>query len=323
MATPLEIVKRSARGASGTNSPQLYIIGFILVIVALLVIYEIIRTTKLIGSTWKNITSRFRILILTSCFLQLALTSILFLISFNWKSIFPLLFFYNYLPAWLQFCTFILYILYLSKTFRLVEGKQTKAKKYFDFIFAFLIIGSFILVILVSYFNGKNLEDGKNNSNSGILEALYIVILMLPLVILFIVMGVKYYKKFQGYILVKIQKERIKYTIILLLIDGSIFTIFLIYALVATFGKNKITKSVDDYLENKEYSKFDTYVLIFTFIFIVIPAFVLFIILHRVLTIEKRMFQREENVLLADPDDDYNIDNINGGNEYKLFDVKN
>ncbi|KAJ5074082.1 hypothetical protein M0811_00710 [Anaeramoeba ignava] len=322
MVPLLELTKRMARGASGTNSPQLYISGIISAIIALLILYEIIRTIKLTGSTWKNITSRFRILILTSCFLELTLTSILFIVSFNWKSTFLIIFFYITFPAWLQFCTFAFYILYLVKTLYMIEGKQTKLKKYLDFIFGILISVCIILIVILDYFDAKMLDEGKDNLALDILSVLYNIILMLPLSILFIITGVKYYKKFKGYILVKIQKERIKYTMILVLIDGSLFTIFLISNLFSLFGINKITNSVDDYLENKEYSKYDTYSLFVTLIFIVIPALVLFIVLHRILSIEKGMFGREENILLTGDDDDYNIDNINGGNEYKLFDVK-
>ncbi|KAJ5074085.1 tobamovirus multiplication protein 1-like isoform x1 [Anaeramoeba ignava] len=319
MVSALEMAKRRARGASGTGSPQLYVIGIISAIVALLVFYEIIRTIRITGSTWKNLTSRFRILILSSCFLELALISVLFLVSFNWKSVFPLLFLYDALPSWFQFCTFAFYTLYLAKTLYMIEGKQTKTKKYLDFIFAMLIIFSFAFVFLVSYFDSKYLEDEDKYKGSDILAALYLAILILPLLILFGIMGVKYYKKSHDYLLLLIQKERIKYVMLLIIIDGLIFLGFFIWSLFSAFGGNKIQKNVDDYLENKEYSKYDTFALIFGLIFFIIPAFVLFIILHRVLSNEKGMFQREENILLTDLDDD-NDDNFNS--EYKLFDVK-
>ncbi|KAJ5074084.1 hypothetical protein M0811_00712 [Anaeramoeba ignava] len=319
MVSSLEIVKRTARAASGTGSPQLYIIGIISAIVALLVLYEIIRTIRLTRSIWKNITSRFRILILSSCFLELFLTSIFFLISFNWKSIFSIIFFYITFPVWLQFCTFTFYILYLAKTLYMIEGKETKLKKYLDLIFGILIGFNFIFVILLDYFNSKILEKGKSNLGADILATLYIVFLMVPLVVLFTIMGVKYFKKSKEYVLVKIQKERIKYTIILIIIDDLIFTVFLVSTLFGAFGANKITSTVNGYLEDEEYSKYDTSILLITLIFVMIPAFVLFLILHRVLSIEKRMFQREENILLTDSFDYYsNVDPINSFN----FDLK-
>ncbi|KAJ5074078.1 importin subunit beta-1 [Anaeramoeba ignava] len=297
------------------------LLEFISAIIALLILYEIIRTIKITGSTWKNLTSRFRILILSSCFLELILSAILFIVSFNWKSAFLVLFFYNSLPIWLQFCTFIFYILYLAKTLYMIEGKQTKLKKYLDLIFSILIIVCFIIVILIDYFNAKSINEGKNSLDRNILSGLYTIVLMLPLSILFVVMGVKYYKKSKDYLLVKIQKERIKYTIILIVIDGSIFTTFLIWSLFSAFEINEAIKKIENYLKNEEYSKYDTSVFFTNFVFVLIPAFVLFIILHRILSIEKGMFQREENILLAEGDDDV-IDNFNGGNEYKLFDVK-
>ncbi|KAJ5074081.1 hypothetical protein M0811_00709 [Anaeramoeba ignava] len=323
MTSVLELTRRAARGASGTGSPQLYISGIISAIIALLILYEIIRTIKLTGSIWKNITSRFRILILSSCFLELTLSAIIYIVSFNWKSTFLIIFFYTTLPIFLQFCTFIFYILYLSKTLYMIEGKQTKLKKYLDLIVAISVIVCFVLIIIIGYFNAKMMDEEKDNLALDILSFLYIFILILPLPILFIVMGVKYYKKFKGYILVKIQKERIKYIMILIVIDGSLLTIFFISNLCSVFGINKITSNTSDYLENKEYSKYDTYSLFTNLIYVIIPAFVLFIVLHRILSIEKGIFGREENILLAGDDDDYNIDSINGGNEYKLFDVKN
>ncbi|KAJ5074079.1 hypothetical protein M0811_00707 [Anaeramoeba ignava] len=318
MASILEIVKRAARAASGTRSPQLYILGIISAILALLILYEIIRTIKLTGSIWKNITSRFRILILTSCFLEITLTSIVSLVSFNWKSVFLIIFFYTTLPTFLQFCTFSFYILYLAKTLFMIEGKQTKLKKYLDLIFVISIIVYFILLIILDYFTAKNVNEGKDNSTSNLLSALYIIIFIFPLVILFVIMGVKYYRKFKDYLLVSIQKERIKYIMILIIINGVIFTIFFIYALFGAFEKNKISDTVGTYLANEEYSKYDTYALIFTLVFGLIPAFVLFIILHRILSIEKGMFQRQENILLAGDDNNEYLNN-----EYKLFDVKN
>ncbi|KAJ5074080.1 hypothetical protein M0811_00708 [Anaeramoeba ignava] len=319
MVSSLEIVKRSARGASGTGSPQLYISGIISAIIALLMLYEIIRTVKLTGSTWKNLTSRFRFLILSSCFLELTLSSIVFIVSFNWKSTFLIIFFYTTFPVFIRFCTFSFYILYLVKTLYMIEGKQTKLKKYLDLIFSISVIGDFILIVILDHLDAKNINEGKDSLGSNLLSSLYIIVLMLPLSILFGIMGVKYYKKFKDYLLVSIQKERIKYIMILIIIEGSIFTIFLIYALFSAFGINKISITVDNYLENEEYSKYDTYALIFSLVFVIIPALVLFIILHHILSIEKGMFQREENILLAGDDDN----NENLDNEYKLFDVKN
>ncbi|KAJ5074090.1 hypothetical protein M0811_00718 [Anaeramoeba ignava] len=320
MVSTKEIIERGARGASGTNSPQLYILGIIYVILSLLIIYEIIRTIKITKSIWKNITSRFRILILSSCFLGSFLTSLFRLISFNWKSMFLILFFYYDIPVWLEFCTFSLYFLYIAKTLYLIEGKQTRIKKHLDLIFSIIIIGSFILIIIVSYFDAENLKDETKYKGADKVKTLYLIILFLFLILLYIIMGIKYYKKFGDYLLVKIQKERIKYIMILIIIDGLISITFLIWSIFAAFNANSLTNNSRKNLENEEYSKFDTYILLVDLFFDLIPAFVLFIILHHILSIEKGIFQREENILLADLDDDGFNDNKN---EYKLMDLAN
>ncbi|KAJ5074089.1 hypothetical protein M0811_00717 [Anaeramoeba ignava] len=315
MVSPKERIERSARGASGTNSPQLYILGIIYLIVSLLVLYEIIRTIRTIKSIWKNITSRFRILILSFCFLELFLVSLFRLISFNWKSIFLILFFYYNIPVWFEFCTFSLYFLYIAKTLQLIEGKQTRIKKHLDLIFSIIIIGDLIFIILVSYFDAENLKDETKYKGAEKAETLYLLILSLFLILLFIIMGIKYYKKFGDYLLVKIQKERIKYIMILIIIDGLIFVAFFIWSIFGAFNANSLSNNSRKSLDNEEYSKYDTFILFFD----LIPAFVLFIILHHILSIEKRMFQREENILLADPDDGFN----DNKNDYRLMDLVN
>ncbi|KAJ5074088.1 integral membrane protein [Anaeramoeba ignava] len=319
MVSPKERIERSARGASGTNSPQLYILGIIYLIFSLLVLYEIIRTIRTIKPIWKNITSRFRILILSSCFWELFLASLFRLISFNWKSIFLILFFYYNIPVWFEFCTFSLYFLYIAKTLQLIEGKQTRIKKHLDLIFSIIIIGNLILIIIVCYFDAENLKDETKYKGIDKVQTLYLLILLLFLILLFIIMGIKYYKKFGDYLLVKIQKERIKYIMILIIIDGLIFITFLIWSIFGAFNANSLSNNSRKSLDNEEYSKYDTFIL-FDLFFDLTPAFVLFIILHHILSIEKRMFQREENILLADLDDDGFNDNKN---EYKLFDIKN
>ncbi|KAJ5074086.1 hypothetical protein M0811_00714 [Anaeramoeba ignava] len=320
MVSTIELIKRTARGASKTGSPQLYIISFTSLFLALLFLYEIIRTIRITKSIWKNVTSRFRILVLSFSFIGLFIQTLTALISFNWESIFLIFFFYVNLVYWFIYSSYIAYIFYVVKTLQLIEGKQTKIRKYSDLIFGILIIITFALLILFCYLDAKNLNDNTKFSDAYRLQNLYNIIWILPLSIIFIVISIKSYKKFGGYILVKIQKERIKYVLILTIIGCCFFGAFLIWVIFSVSGANKMSNNLKSYLENEEYSKFDNFNLFFHFIFFFIPSFIIFFFLHHILTIEKRMFQREENILLADPDDDGIIYNKN---EYKLMDIIN
>ncbi|KAJ5074087.1 hypothetical protein M0811_00715 [Anaeramoeba ignava] len=432
MVSTIELIKRTPRAASKTGSPQLYITSFISLFLALLFLYEIIRTIRITKSIWKNVTSRFRILVLSFSFIGLFTQTLTALISFNWESIFLIFLFYVNLVFWSQFSSYIAYIFYVVKTLQLIEGKRTKIRKYSDLIFAILIIITFGFLILFCYLDAKNLNDNttftdayrfqnlyniiwilplniifaiisiksykkfggyilvkiqkerikyvailtiigscffgvslfglylvKTNKNQKYLDLifailiiitfgflilfcyldaknlndnttftdayrfqnLYNIIWILPLNIIFAIISIKSYKKFGGYILVKIQKERIKYVAILTIIGSCFFGASLIWAIFSVSGANKMSNNLKSYLENEEYSKFDNFNLFFHFIFFLIPSFIIFFFLHHILSIEKGMFQREENILLADPDDDNLLNDEK--NEYKLFDVKN
>ncbi|KAJ5074091.1 tobamovirus multiplication protein 1-like isoform x1 [Anaeramoeba ignava] len=251
-------IKNAARGASGTNSPQLYILGIIYIILALLIIYEIIRTIK---------TTKFTI-----------------------------------------------YSLYLAKTLYLSEARVSKTKKYLDLILIIILVIMLILMILLCYFDTEKWDSDSNFRTADVFNSIYSVAVLLFLCSLMIFMGVKYYKQFKSFSLVKIRKKRIQSVMILIIIDGSIFFAHGIWSFFTLLEENKLNDKLLNLLADKEYSKYDTICLFWFIITEIIPALVLFIVLHHNLSSERSMFEKEENFLLVDPDFDYD-------NHYTLFEM--
>ncbi|KAJ5070616.1 tobamovirus multiplication protein 1-like isoform x1 [Anaeramoeba ignava] len=298
MTNQQDIINQITRAATSSDSPEFYTLSSCYFLVAILSIYELFRTAKAVGWKLNNETGNFRILILSFSTLNLLVRGFFTLIHFTWHSLFWVYFLYFKLPIFLQFCTFSIYILYLARMRYFLLGKETKTQKLLVPLFIVAQIIVLIGMIVFCYLDSRLLGKKLKYSNYENYTLAYVSVLFSILTILLVVLGFHFYKELLGFSLVKIRKRRLKSVMILIYITGSLFLIRAIWSFLSLFNANKLNSNVANWLENKEYTKYDTANLVYYFILEVFPAAFLAIVMHINLSEESSLFVYEENFLL-------------------------